>query len=662
MFLAEIRIENFRIFGEGEQALVLALRPGLTALVGENDTGKTAIVDALRLVLGTRDQEYFRIDDDDFHRPPSSRERRNEIRIRCKFEDLTTPDKGAFAEHLTYEERNGTKVAVLYVNWKAVATTQILRQRRFTSIETRSGKLADGPQFDQQAKSFLSATYLRPLRDAERAMSSGRGSRLSQILQYTNEVKNYGQPYDHAKGPPDDLNTLSVLGIGDFANALLSSHKGVQGARENLNIKYLEQLSFSGDPAVRLRMLLEKLDLELRDSGASEMSSNRGLGSNNVLFMACELLLLGSEADGFPLLLIEEPEAHLHPQRQLRLMQFLQAKAKEQRADAQKIQIIITTHSPNLTSAIDLDNLVLLHGRKAFPLAFGHTGLDKSDYGFLARFLDVTKANLFFARGLLVVEGDAENILIPTLAALLERDLTENGVSVVNVGGTGLRRFARIYLRKDCKKDGAIDVPVACVADFDVMPDCAPEIVGKVEVGKPWPETSKRRWRAKKDFTVAGLRERRQEISAKATGQRVQTFVSDEWTLEYDLAFAGLAEDVWIAVHLAEADEKINAGKITKEATTLGALNSYAELAERKLPREELASQVYALFATGSAPSKAIAAQYLACLLKGRRRKGELSPDALRQVLPKYLVAAIEYATARVEPGSEPQAKATFSV
>ena len=51
MFLAELRIENFRIFGEGEQALVLALRPGLTALVGENDSGKTAVVDALRLVL-----------------------------------------------------------------------------------------------------------------------------------------------------------------------------------------------------------------------------------------------------------------------------------------------------------------------------------------------------------------------------------------------------------------------------------------------------------------------------------------------------------------------------------------------------------------------------------------------------------------------------------
>ena len=87
--------------------------------------------------------------------------------------------------------------------------------------------------------------------------------------------------------------------------------------------------------------------------------------------MACELLLLGSEVDGFPLLLIEEPEAHLHPQRQLRLIQFLQAKVREARLDGQKIQVIITTHSPNLASAIDLDNLVLLQGRKAFSLASG---------------------------------------------------------------------------------------------------------------------------------------------------------------------------------------------------------------------------------------------------------------------------------------------------
>lgn len=58
MFVAELTIENFRCFGEGEGKLVLPLGDGLTALVGENDTGKTAVIDALRFALGTRDQEY----------------------------------------------------------------------------------------------------------------------------------------------------------------------------------------------------------------------------------------------------------------------------------------------------------------------------------------------------------------------------------------------------------------------------------------------------------------------------------------------------------------------------------------------------------------------------------------------------------------------------
>ena len=127
----------------------------------------------------------------------------------------------------------------------------------------------------------------------------------------------------------------------------------------------------------------------------------------------------------------------MHPQRQLRLMQFLQERVDKTRADGQSIQIIVTTHSPNLASVIKLDNLVLLDDRKAFPLHSGATRLETSDYRFLERFLDVTKANLFFARGVMIVEGDGEGILVPTLARLIGRDFTEHGVSVVSVGGIG---------------------------------------------------------------------------------------------------------------------------------------------------------------------------------------------------------------------------------
>jgi putative ATP-dependent endonuclease of OLD family len=412
MFISELRIENFRMFGEGGGGFVLPLRPGLTAIVGENDNGKTAVIDALRLVLGTRDQEFFRIDEFDFHQPNGSEPRRKEIRIRCKFEDLTTSEMGAFAEYLTYEPSGEAILPVIYLNWKASSVTRTAKHRRFISVELKSGKAADGPVIDTDTRNLLCAAYLRPLRDAERAMSAGRGSRLSQILQYTSEITKAGVSFDPANHTADPK-ALSIVGIGDFANALLADHVGVQNARVRLNADYLQRLSFSGknleghisvsgaggDDSLRLRLLLEKLDLELHDNTASGTQPNRGLGSNNLLFMACELLLLGSEEDGFPVLLIEEPEAHLHPQRQLRLMQFLQ-KAAEQREDGKRIQIIVTTHSPNLASVIDLANLVLLHSGQAYPLGHGHTELDRVDYGFLQRFLDVTKANLFFARGL----------------------------------------------------------------------------------------------------------------------------------------------------------------------------------------------------------------------------------------------------------------------
>lgn len=663
MHIAHLRIENFRLFGEGDDAFVLDLNPGLTALVGENDSGKTAVIDALRLVLGTRDQEAFRISDDDFHQPASG-PRRTEIRIQCKFAGLTSSDQAAFAEYLTFEVVGTKTVAALFVNWKAVANARAGVQRRYTSVELRSGKAADGPNIEQAARLLLCATYLRPLRDAERAMSAGRGSRLSQILQHTKELKD-GSDFDKAKGPPADLSELSILGIGDFANKLLGEHPGLRNAKARLNVDYLDNLSFAGkalagqilvsegDDEFRRRQLLEKLELILLDPGSTNTPPNRGLGSNNLLFMACELLLLASEQDGFPLLIIEEPEAHLHPQRQLRLVQFLQSQVNKPRPDGQTIQVLLSTHSTSLASVIKLENLVLIQGRRAHSLALGKTMLDPGDYAFLERFLDVTKANLFFARGVLIVEGDAENILLPTLARLIGRDLTENGVSIVNVGSVGLRRYARIFQRKDLSTDSEIEVPIACITDLDVMPDCAPEIIGKVKKDQTWPEKKKRKWRTCKDFSGSELSDRRDEMRARASGQRVETFIADLWTLEYDLARSGLAKEVWLAVCLSAFDERISSGKKSRFGALLYALRSWKKLTSKGLSEDELSSRVYAPLVRDDV-SKSIAAQNLARILERKGRPGDKSLDEWRAILPPYIVAAIDHVTVPsrdLEPG-----------
>ncbi len=671
MYIAEIKIENFRLFGSGEHAFRLPLNPGLTALVGENDAGKTAIIDALRLVLGTRDQDMLRVDLADFHQSAPGIERVDHIAIRLTFRGLTVADRAAFAEFLTYETNGEQVETVLIITWIAKRNAKEGSSRRVLPPEWRTGAKGDGPTMDLGARSLLTATYLRPLRDAERAMRAGRGSRLSQILQYTAEIRNTGVGFDRNANPPVEAKNLSVLGLGDYATYLFGENEGIKQARKRLNEEYLAPLSFADDlllarigvaeaqeDNVRLRQVLEKLELALTGSADADSAYSRGLGSNNLLFMACELLLLAAESDGFPLLLIEEPEAHLHPQRQLRLMSFLQAQASKPRADGQKIQIIVTTHSPNLASDLNLDNLALIEGGRAFPLCRGKTQLSGTDYRFLERFLDVTKANLFFARAVMIVEGDAETILMPVIAKLLGRDFHEHGVSLVNVGGVGLGRYARIFLRQDPEREGEIGIPVACVTDMDVMPDVAPWIVGKLRPSEQVPTRppSRRQWRIKADFPEGQLAQRRVERRARASGQRVETFVSDEWTLEYDLAFHGLGKQVYRAATLALKDDALAVGRVAQAEVLAGADAAYQQLVDAGLDPETLGSHVYALFEVERA-SKAIAAQYLAELLEKELEAGTLTDLALRQLLPPYVVAAIAHVTAAF-PAPEPNGAA----
>lgn len=658
MYLKEIELENFRIFGAGDNRGRVTLAKGVTAIVGGNDYGKTAVIDAIRLVLGTSDLDYMRVALSDFHAATGEHEQATEFRIKCIFNDLSPYERGAFAEYLTYaKDADSTVRVVLHVNFTAKNHKSRRRGRPFITTEVKSGENADGPVFDQNARSLLMATYLRPLRDAEREMSAGRGSRLSQILLNTDAVNQDGAE-NYIKGAvPADIRNLSVLGLGDYANDLLSGHSAITSARRKLNDDYLKPLSFSGDVSAgnisigsggdekaRLRQLLEKLELQLEDSANGEV--RHGLGSNNLLFMACELLLLGDETEVSPLLLIEEPEAHLHPQRQLLLMQFLKDEANKGETD---LQVILTTHSPNIASVLPLNSLVLIQKGKAFSLAEGQTKLRKEDYRFLERFLDVTKANLFFASGVMIVEGDAENILLPTLAKLLGRDFAKHGVSLVNVGGVGLGRYADIFMRENTVR-GEVGIPVACITDLDVMPDCAPEILGikkktAADGVETWPALSDRRWRIISDFPKDDgqtLDEYRQEKTDKVSGQGVKTFVSDHWTLEYDLAHTELSEEVYVSAKLALADVKICDGSTSKEEVGQAARAEFA-----KLPNDETrASRVYAELShkTRSNASKAIAAQYLAELLE-TNLPVVWGTGKWEAVLPPYLVSAIKHVT-----------------
>ena len=627
MFLSEIRLKNFRCFDENEHSI--RFHSGLNVLVGENDSGKSAVVDAIRIVLGTTDQGWYRIDATDFYNEDKSRE----ITIICRFENLSDEECAAFLECLTYEKQVDEMKPCLYLYWNCKYLLNFIPAR--VSVTVSTGLNGDGPSPSAEARELIRVTYLRALRDAYTDMQAGRNSRLSQIVQRVPELSKGESEYVEGM----DLSKLSIVGIADLSNKLLMGHSALNKTNQDIISILHDRMLLHGDElksqlqvagadvleSKKLISLLEKLDLAAISNG-NQSQGHVGLGTSNILSMACELLLndINEKSERSTFLLIEEPEAHLHAQRQLRLIQSLQDEAS-----SGSNQIIITTHSPLLASVVDLNNITIMNKSTPFSLAKEQTLLEDDDYSYLSRYLDATKANLFFARGVLIVEGPAEELLLPTIAKIIKRDFSKYGVSVVNVRGTGLRRFARVFQRKD--DTTTIPIPVACVTDRDILPDCAPAICFDPTYTSIEKYPQKRKWKTESEFTADEKEAYIKEIREKADGQNVKTFVSEHWTLEYDMFFCGLNNEMLqalVEVEYVKENQKKKLIEIQK------AIDSFSQA-------EEKASYFYSFFQSKEV-SKAEFAQNLASiLLKNYFDK----PELLLSQLPTYIRDAIYHVT-----------------
>lgn len=634
MYLSSIQIKNFRCFDDNEH--IICFNPGLTILVGENDSGKSTIMDAIRIVLGTTDFNWLRIDIEDFYNEDTSLE----INIVCKFSSLSVEEQAAFLECLTYEEEENVVCPCLYLHWTCNYLTSFKPARSISSIST--GKDGNGVSPSAEARELLRVTYLRALRDAYSDMQSGRHSRLSQIIHNIPSLMDGEDKFVDGM----DLHKLSLVGITNLSNSLLESHKAIKTVNDSLTEILSNQMLLKQD-VIKTRFkvaglnnndlqkviaLLEKLDLSV-DKNASAMQGRVGLGTSNIMSMACELLL-HREAETVKkssFLLVEEPEAHIHAQRQLKLMQSL-----ENEAESKNQQIIMTTHSPLLASVVQLKNIILLKNSQVFPMAEGCTKLEKDDYKYLEKYLDATKANLFFARNVIIVEGPGEALLIPTISKLMNRNFIDFGTSLVDVRSTGLRRYARIFQRND---DRRLDVKVACVTDRDIMPNCAPQIcINKNYTLDPttWPNKEDRNWRAEADFTEKEVASYIKKIEQKVNGQNVLTFIANHWTLEYDLAFTGLVHHE-MKKALIKALIQVSYARTNWE----NKIKTVTEKIDRLKTIEEKASYFYSFFSKNTT-SKADFAQQLSFELEASYSGHAVE---LEQVLPLYLVNAIKYVT-----------------
>lgn len=502
MYLSKIKLWNFRKFGAAGEIdlakphLDLNLTKGLNVIIGENDSGKTAIIDAIKLVLRTHSYDYIRVDDKDFYQEA------NRFRIELKFEDLKPEEAKNFTEWLGWTGKGEEAKPFLKLNY------DVKRQAdKIIPTDVKAGVDEEGYLLSAETKEYLKATYLKPLRDAENELVAKRNSRLSQILLGDEAFKGKEKDNDLVKifsGLKEELENY-FKGVDNEGQPKATEGKQIKDKIDTYIKSFYSKNNESEfeSTSTDIKSILEKLTLTLKGE------PNPGLGTLNRLFMAAELLhLTKSNWTGLRLGLVEELEAHLHPQAQMQVIEAFQ--------EQKDIQLILTTHSPNLASKLKLENLIICNNANAFPMGATYTKLGKENYKFLEKFLDTTKANLFFAKGVILVEGWAEEIILPSIAKTIGINLTEKGVSIVNIGHTGFDHYAKIYLRQ---AEPNMKIPVAVITDSDIR-----------EYEKNGDDFLKREANTVSQETQIKLA----TINGKSENN-VQYFPAPNWTLEYSL-------------------------------------------------------------------------------------------------------------------------------
>ncbi|GFZ94126.1 ATP-dependent endonuclease [Paenibacillus marchantiophytorum] len=503
MYISQINIQNFRSFNGIDN--IIEFSEGVNVIIGHNNSGKSNLLKALDLVLNCGSPKKLAIDD--FNKSISIKDlkaKSPKVSITVTFsesvneteysEDLITVStwltelKSPYKAQLTYEFYLPEKEEAEYQEMLADIVSDDIEEY-WLSIKHnflrkyKSNIYGGNPNYKQvadvEALKKIDFQFLDAIRDVERDLFTGKNTLLREVIDFfidyeikIDKTKNKSQQQTEIKQLKKEFSTNASQLINTLKRRM------ERGKREMLSYASNTGASFgNAEPDFDGHILDTELYSALRlivkyQSGITVPATHNGLGYNNLIFMSLLLAkmqrdasgdYLGSNAKVFPILAIEEPEAHLHPAMQYKFLKFLRENAKEKVR-----QIFITTHSPNITSAVSLDEIICLHKKDDNTLNIGYLGKafgkDLKSKTYVQRFLDSTKSDMLFARGVILVEGITEQLNMSIFAQYEEFDLESNHISVINIGGRYFEHFLKLF---NSNNNYTLHKKVACITDLD---------------------------------------------------------------------------------------------------------------------------------------------------------------------------------------------------
>lgn len=503
MFISSLSIRNFRNFKQAK----FNFKNGINTIIGENGSGKTNLFYALRILLDDTMPRYIKFYPSDFNRSLGSQWAGHWIIISLEFENLDASEeaqalavqtsghmdsvnKGSYSvyfrpkyqfrkELYDYSQTGGKNEADLQLLLNKIT----IEDYEAVYLSRGMGDFSDNATYKRYVGDFesiefpdpdekedlifgtwlpreinihneVSCTFIKALRDVESDLRSYANNPLVNLLRGKEKTVEVAKQND-------------IIDSIDKLNDQISSLDEVQSVRKGIDKSIKEAVGTTYAPNINIKSELpnemEKLFQSLKlwvgdpdDDGYEGRIWELSLGGANLIYLSLKLLeyerVKTDKIANF--LLIEEPEAHIHTHIQKTLFDNL----KEN-----KTQVIISTHSTHISSVSKISSVnILCRGKQEAHVFHPSNNLDENEIGRIERYLDAVRSNLLFAKGILLVEGDAEQILIPAMCKrVFGLSLDEIGVSLVNIGSTGFANVARLF------HEDRINKCCAIITDYD---------------------------------------------------------------------------------------------------------------------------------------------------------------------------------------------------
>jgi len=445
LYLSSLTVKNFRVFDK-EHGQKFNFNKGLNVFVGPNNAGKSAAIDALRFILSLgsylKRDDYIKLDEQDIYRK-NGEELTNEetVEILATFRTEDEDILGSLGE--MYDRKDGEEY-VFNLKHEIIFTKDSILNRHTYKSSTSRGGASLGHPVSQETLDYITSIYLSPLRDIVNDEKK-LGLEVERLIRSQAKDKSARDSLD---GLPEKtrkavINEMHEATGTDYLKAISNNLSGYGMPYFRKTIDDLITFSPSSINKYLYRSMLPIFTHEIHGPTGLDLEAN-GLGLNNLIY-ASIVLSRSSDERSHKFFLIEEPEAHLHPQIQRTFFNDLN--------NIEDHQIFLTSHSPTIAATVDIDKIILftrsdaglkiIHFTEAYDANDDQKQISKR---YLKKFFDATKSQALFANSVIFVEGITEALLLQKFSELIGRSLQDNGVEIVVLGAkAGFEHFKPMF-------------------------------------------------------------------------------------------------------------------------------------------------------------------------------------------------------------------------